>query len=211
VVSSQPVDAIVDTVVLRYFLFVDKFDILGMMLGQPIGIPRIVFDPDEGAVSEETMSELRRSMHVQERRAGDRTRPDSERADAARNSTRLAQLAHLHADGSVVTVDMTDEERGTFSRLTQASSAVKMGLRLPLSGGEAACLAICLHRGARLVTDDTDAIIALKALAPPGDNYRRIRGLLQDAANAAVVTRDEANKVHAEMRRLGFWDTESPF
>ncbi|GIV01107.1 MAG: hypothetical protein KatS3mg014_2722 [Actinomycetota bacterium] len=42
--------AILDTVVLRYFLLVGRRDLLLALLGNPVQVPRVVFDPDEGDV-----------------------------------------------------------------------------------------------------------------------------------------------------------------
>ena len=59
--SRGPARAVVDTVVLRYFLLVDRWDLLTAVLGAPIVVPRIVYDPQEGSVGETAMSEITRS------------------------------------------------------------------------------------------------------------------------------------------------------
>ncbi len=40
--SSALLSSVVDTVVLRYFLLVDKADLLIELLGIPIGVPRVI-------------------------------------------------------------------------------------------------------------------------------------------------------------------------
>ncbi len=45
---SPDAHAIVDTVVLRYFLIVGRTELLLDLLGSPIAVSRIVFDPGEG-------------------------------------------------------------------------------------------------------------------------------------------------------------------
>lgn len=209
--SSLRIDAVADTVVLRYFLFVGREDLLLELLGNPLGVPRTVFDPDEGTgVPEDVMSEIRRSTTVQRRRSVDKTRSPESRSDASHNANRLAAISDLHSAGSVVTVDMTSDERALFSRLTINSEAQSVGLRVALGMGEAACVAIAVHRGCLLATDDDDALKALHAVSPKS-KHTRIRALLCLAAERALIDRKDANTIHREMRRRGFWDTESPF
>lgn len=209
--SSSSIDSVVDTVALRYFLFVDRADLLITLLGRPIGVPRTVFDPDEGDdVPEGVMSEVRRSITVQNRRAQDPTRTDEARAIAHQNAARLQSVTHLHASGFIVTLDMTANERQVFSRLTSESEAPSAGLHIALGSGEAACVAIAVHRGHVLVTDDDDALTALDTLTT-GARRARIRALLQEAAARMLMTEEEANSTHSDMRRLGFWDKEPPF
>jgi predicted nucleic acid-binding protein len=210
VVSSPTLDCIVDTVVLRYFLFVDRADLLVSLLGRPIGVPRTVFDPDEGSgVPEEAMCELRRSIKVQMQRASDPARSDDARADARRNADRLATISALVDDGTITIVDMTTDERILFSRLTRHETAIELGVNTALGMGEAACVAIAIHRTWTLVTDDDDALKVAQALG--GKHHTRIRALLRRAAMEAHITREGANSIHAEMRRLGFWDKGRPF
>jgi predicted nucleic acid-binding protein len=209
--SSSRTDAVVDTVVLRYFLFVGREDLLLELLGSPLGVPRTVFDPDENTgLPEDVMSEIRRSIIVQRRRSLDRTRSPEFRSEAGRNADRLGAIADLHSAGSVEILDMTSEERALFSRLTINSQAASAGLRVALGMGEAACVAIAVHRDRLLVTDDDDALKALRNVSPKS-THTRIRALLCLAAERGMIDRNEANIIHREMRRLGFWDTADPF
>ena len=105
---------------------------------------------------------------------------------------------------------MTSDERAIFSRLTIDSEAQSVGLSAALGMGEAACVAIAVHRGCLLATDDDDALKALRAVSPDS-KHTRIRALLCLAAERGLIGRDDANAIHREMRRLGFWDTEDPF
>lgn len=42
-------------------------------------------------------------------------------------------------------------------------------------------------------------------------SYERIRKLLIRAAHEGHITPQEANRIHADMRDHGFWDTGRPF
>lgn len=178
--------AVVDTVVLRYFLFVERAELLAALLQPPIYVPRIVFDPDEGDVPELAMSEVTRSILVQTRTAQDETRPSDARGEASLKAERLTQVHALYARGDLIVADLTDEELRVFAQLTATAGARALGLRFRIHPGEAACVAVGLARNHVVVTDDGDALKALEALRP-GHPYERCRKL------------------------LGFRDTEPPF
>lgn len=203
--------AVVDTVVLRYFLFVDRGELLLDLLDRPIFVPRIVFDPDEGEPErEEAMSEVTRSLRVQRKTAADLSRPPAVRAMAALEADRLASASDLAARGDVEVVDLTSEEQELFARLTSKAGAAGLGLRFRIDAGEAACVALAASRGWALATDDSDALKALERLSK-GHPCERIRRLLQRAAEERLVSRDEANAIHQEMTSLGFRDETPPF
>ncbi|WP_123788449.1 hypothetical protein [Phytoactinopolyspora halophila] len=61
--------------------------------------------------------------------------------------------------------------------------------------GEAACVAIGVHRGHTVATDDGDALSVLEHLSP-GHQYERIRKLLIWMADEGVISQHEANGVH---------------
>lgn len=209
--SSESPDAVVDTVVLRYFLLVDEIDLLLKLVGSPVAVPRIVYDPDESEETpEDARSEITRSISYQRRAGDDRARGDRSRLDAAANAARLAEVAQLHARGAIVVLDLQDHELDLVGRLTSPTSCKEFGLRFPLDPGESACLAIAVHSGLVLVADDADALRALEHHRP-GHPYERIRRLLIRAADSKLCSRKRANEIHAEMRRLGFWDREEPF
>ena len=201
--------AVVDTVVLRYFLLVDQAKLLFDLLGRPIYIPRVVFDPDEGSVPDALMSEVTRSMAFQQRRAGDTARTNRERQIATRNATRLSNLLPLIRAGEIAIAELTPDEQAVFAQLVDSENELVPGRALPLGRGEAACIALALSRGWVFVTDDGDAIKALKALRPKHP-HERIRRLLARAANSGLCTAREANAIHAEMVGLGFWDKSAP-
>jgi hypothetical protein len=203
-------EAVVDTVVLRYFCFVGRQDLLLALLGSPLAVPRAVFDPDDGDVPEDAMSEVTRSILVQRRTANDPVRLPEARAQAARNAERLAAAHEMHGRGQLRVVDLDEGELELFGRLTSTDGARELGLRFPLGVGEAACVALAVARGWVLATDDQDALGALDAL-DPGHAYERIRRLLTRAASRGLIGRAEANALHAEMRRLGFRDHTAPF
>jgi len=204
----MPEPAVVDTVVLRYFLFVARQDLLLALLGRPLMVPRVVFDPDEGDVPEVAMSEVTRSIRFQRAAAADPGRLPAAKARAATNAERLRAIHEMHARGDVEVVNLDSDELVLFARLTSIDGARGLGLRFAIQPGEAACVALAVRRGWTLVTDDGDALMALEDL-DPGHAYERIRRLLQRAAQQGLISREEANELHAEMRRLGFRDRES--
>lgn len=211
VVSSESPDSVVDTVVLRYFLMVDEVELLLELLGDPIAVPRIVFDPDEpDELKEVGRSEIRRSIEYHRRVGGDAARDPDAQASAARSAHRLASISDLHRSGRVVVMDLTTAELSLLGRLTSRESCGDFGLRFPLDAGEAACLALAVTRNLALATDDGDALIALES-SSAGHRYERIRRLLITAGERGLRTKAEANDLHREMRRLGFWDTTEPF
>jgi hypothetical protein len=203
--------AILDTVVLRYFLFIDRHDLLLGLLGRPLRAPRIVFDPQEEAgLPELSMSEITRSIRIQANWAEDNKRPRHLRERAARNAQRLRQVHALHDSGDLQAEDMTDAELATFAQLLSGKQVGQMGLVAPLGPGEAAAVAIAIARGWVFASDDSDALAILEQLNP-GHPYERIRRLLQRAANEGRISRREANEIHQEMVRLGFRDRTRPF
>lgn len=208
--SSESRRSVVDTVVLRYFLLVDESDLLIDLLGTPLGVPRMIFDPDEGDVPETARSEMTRSVEFQRRVANDPAREESGRLTAATNAERLDRITECHAAGHVLTLDLTAAELRIVAQLTSPRGCKAFGLVFPLGPGEAACIGVAVTRDLVLATDDSDALRALHALAP-GHPYERIRKLLIRAGNGGHISRTRANDLHAEMRRLGFWDTEHPF
>jgi predicted nucleic acid-binding protein len=214
VVSSESPDSVIDTVVLMYFLMVDEVELLLDLLGDPIAVPRVVFDPDEPPPAEvedaDTLCEISRSIEHHRRVSQDPARNGDARQTAARNADRLATMAGLHERGHVVVLDLTAGELELLGRLTSRETCGEFGLRFPLDAGEAACLALAVSQELTLATDDTDALTAVKSHAP-GHPYERIRRLLIAAGERGVRTKLEANEIHERMRRLGFWDATMPF
>lgn len=206
----MPEPAVVDTVVLRYFLFVARQDLLVALRGRPLMVPRVVFDPDEGDVPEAAMSELTRSIRFQRRAAADSGRLAAARTRAATNAERLGAVYEMHARGDAEVVDLETEELELFARLTSTDGARELGLNFSIQAGEAACVALAVKRGWVLATDDQDALKALEAL-DAGHAYERIRRLLQRVATEGLISEEAANELHAEMRRLGLRDSDSPF
>ncbi len=209
--SSESADAVIDTVVLRYFLLVDEVDLLLKLAGSPLAVPRIVYDADETEQTpEDARSEITRIISYQRRASDDPARGENSRQEASSNATRLRAAASIHAAGALVVVDLDDQELGLVGRLTSPTTCKEFGLRFPLGPGEAACLAIAVQRDLVLVTDDTDALRALEH-HKRGHPYERIRRLLTRAAKSKLCTPKRANAIHREMRHLGFWDREEPF
>jgi hypothetical protein len=212
-VSSTPPDdpSVIDTVVIQYFLLVGRADLLLRLLGTPLRLPRVVFDPDEPKGTPPlAMSELSRAIDYYERRSRDPSRTDDERVAAAQAQRRLALVRESHARGDVEVVDMTEPERTVFAALTDSAQVEGFGLSFPLDPGEAACVAIALTRAWTIVTDDDDALTAVRSRHATHP-YERIRRLLVRAARSGFITEAEANAIHTEMTNLGFWDRQVPF
>jgi predicted nucleic acid-binding protein len=210
-VSSESPSCVVDTVVLRYFLFAGEADLLIDLLGPPIGTPRIVYDPDEANdLPNDARSVLTYSVAYQRRVSDDTAQDPDVRQRHLVNAQRLGRIDDLHQRGRVVVLDLSANEFEMVGRLTSKTECEAFGLRFPLQHGEAACLAIAVARHLVLVTDDSDALRALASVAP-GHQYERIRKLLIRAADTGLRTAAQANELHDEMRMLGFWDHDRPF
>lgn len=179
------------------------------LVGSPLAVSRTIYDPDEGDVPPEAMSEMTRAIFDQRRRFDDLLQPEDLRAAANKRMQRLHAIHSLHGIGLVEVLDMTPSELKTFATLTDPAAAASNGLLFSLAGGEAATIALAVGRGLVCATDDNDALKALATLAP-GHKYERIRKLLQRAAKEGHVTRETANRIHDDMRRAGFWDKTPP-
>ncbi|WP_419554501.1 hypothetical protein [Candidatus Poriferisodalis sp.] len=207
---------IIDTVVLMYFLLVGQERLLGELLGKPLQVPLAVYDPDDrtpqaGTVPRsEFLSEMRQSVRHYE--SGAAYAEEEEAVDHEIESfTRIKRVDDLYDDGDLVPVSMTSDERSLAARL-QSSEVATYGLKVALGPGEAACVAISYQRGWTIATDDADALKVLDRLHGARDYpYERIRKLLKRAANEGRVTREDASRLHGEMRSLGFWDTGQLF
>ncbi|MBK5222015.1 MAG: hypothetical protein JJE52_03885 [Acidimicrobiia bacterium] len=209
--SLPAASCVVDTVVLRYFLMADEVDLLLRVVGSPIAVPTIVFDPEEPPeAGDAAKSEIALSIAYQRQASRDPARDRESRGESERAAERLARTADLHAVGDLVVLDLTETELELLGRATSPTGCRTFGLRFPLHAGEAACLALAVERNLVLATDDQDALRALDAHAP-GHPYQRIRRLLIDAGEQKLCTKSHANRIHGEMRRLGFWDREAPF
>jgi len=203
--------AVVDTVILRYFYVVDQAELLFALLGEPLLVPRVVFDPDEEAkIPERAMSEITRSIFVQRMRSNDRRRDESERALAASHAARLDQVAADQAAGRIEVADLTSSETEIFAKLGSRGDPLDVGLTFALDPGEAACVAVAVERKLVLATDDSDGLKAYRALRPKG-RYERIRKLLKRAGESGLVQPAEANAIHQAMCDAGFWDKGRPF
>jgi hypothetical protein len=210
-VLLEPPKTAADTVILRYFLFVQEAELLFDLVGKPVAVPRIVYDPDEGAETPEAArSEITRSIGYQRCSAADRTRDETARRQAEAHAERLQSIRDLHTAGALTTVDLLPDEWKLVSSLTSPSGCKAFNLKFPLGAGEAACLAVAVERNLVLATDDSDALKAL-ASVPGTHPYQRIRKLLIAAATNKRISQERANAIHAEMRRLGFWDRTPPF
>jgi predicted nucleic acid-binding protein len=208
--SASPADAAVivaDTVVVNYFVAVGEFDLLRLLLGGRVHVPRAVFDPDEpGDIAEEAASELRRGLRLHQRRANDRGVGKELRERSASALPHFENLANHASRGEIVALELTLDEMRAYARLRDARFVAQYGLITGLGHGEAAAIAIALERGFGFASDDQDAIKVARALAPTMDIHR-IRGLLVDAATKGLIDKKRAKEIHSAMVRAGFWDS----
>ena len=207
---------IVDTVVLMYFLLVGQEGLLGDLLGRPLQVPVAVYDPAErelpagASPRSEFLSEMRQSVQHYEiaaEMAAESGSPDH----AIESLTSIKRIDDLYDEGGLAPIAMTQAEQLLAARL-QGGDAAEYGLKFRLGPGEAACVAISVERGWTMATDDADAFRVLDRLHD-GQSYpyERIRKLLIRAADEGRISREEANRLHDEMRSFGFWDSGRPF
>ena len=200
---------VLDTVVLLYFLLADEEELLGELIGWPFRVPFAVYDPEDRAIPLESssqpdlLSEMRQIVRYYDNIAESNGDTESLR--------RVSGVDRLHDERRLVAEAMDPLEQRLADQL-QGPSASQFGLQAPLGPGEAACVAIAHRRDWTLATDDSDALKVLSGLS--GDKpyrYERIRKLLVRAADERTITRDQANRIHAEMKAHGFWDSTCPF
>jgi len=210
---------VVDTMVLHYFLVVDRVELLLELLDPPVSVPRIVFDPDDDQGVDAMVSELRQNIRYEERVAntpvpshGEDTtlELESARATAETRAERLRGIEPLVENGAIQVLDLTEDELDMVGRLTSREPDPALGILVALQDGEAACVAVAVERAWTLATDDGDALRVLDRLAPDHP-YERIRRLLIRGATDGLVTEAEANEIHEAMTRAGFWDRTQPF
>jgi len=208
---SSSARAVADTVVLRYFLFVDRMGLLLDLLGEPIVVPDAVYSPDEEEVeNEHLVSEIERSIRWQRAAARDRRRPEDKRRQAAGLERRLLEVrGHVDA-GRIVVEQLSTSEIDLFVRLTSVEHVAEFGIVAPLGAGEAACIAIAHEQSMTLVTDDNDALRAFDAIKK-GAAYERIRKLLIRAASEGLIDVEQANGIYGEIVALGFYGDQFPF
>ncbi|MYB77470.1 MAG: hypothetical protein F4X83_10330 [Chloroflexi bacterium] len=202
---------IIDTVVLLYFMLTRREQLLLRLLGSPLRVPLVVYDPEEEELPvpalqrAELLSEMRQAIRHYEIRA--RTSP----ADKVRFE-RLRTIDDLHRKGMLETVPLVEDELQLAAELQSREAVSRFTVRTPLGAGEASCVSIAFRRGWTIATDDNDALTVLSELHGSEDfAYHRIRSLLIRAGNEGLVTRDEANRIHEDMRAEGFWDAGTPF
>ena len=202
---------IIDTVVLLYFMLTRREQLLLRLLGRPLQVPLVVYDPEEEGLPTpalqraELLSEMRQAIRHYE------TRARTSAADRDRFN-RLRNIDDLHREGLLETVSLQDDERLLAADLQSREAVARFTVRTPLGAGEASCVAIAFRRGWTIATDDNDALTVLSELHGGEDfAYHRIRSLLIRAGDEGLVTRDEANRIHQDMRAEGFWDAGTPF
>lgn len=196
---------IVDTVVVLYFLLVDQAALLRRLLGEPLRVPIAVFDPEERSLPPEA---LRHSEFLSEMRQAVRYYEVAARSDpaAAQQLERLLRLDSMYDLGQLEIVALTDEERTLAAHLQSRRVVAEHAIKAPLGAGEAACVAIAFKRGWIPVTDDSAALTVLAELLGRDYPYERIRRLLLRSIEEGLLSTDEAARIHAEMRQVGFWD-----
>jgi hypothetical protein len=199
-------DAIVDTVVVNYFLALGRFGMLAELLGGAVCVPSSVYDADDAhVIRDEALSELERGLRLHRRRACDGRLEPRLRERSLRALPHFESLPGLAAEGALVTLTMSPDELRLYAALRDAGASGRYGLLVGLGRGEAAALAIAETRRLRLATDDQDCIRVASARTP-GFRPVRIRWLLCEAVRRRLIGLDEARELHASMLAIGFWD-----
>lgn len=206
--SDRP--TIVDTSVLLYFLLVGHDELLRHLIGEPLRCPLSVFDPADRSFSEtklvrsDLLSEFRQAIRHYEFATQLGIEPVL--------LERVKKVDVLYGEGSLEYVEMRDEELRFAALLQSSEGATEHGLRMPLGPGEAACQAIAWNRDWTIASDDEDALKVLDGMSGGRTYpYERVRRLLTRAAEEDRISVSEANTLHFEMQRLGFWDSTAPF
>lgn len=200
-----------DTVVLMYFLLVGREELLFSLIGEPIGLPLAVYDPSENPLLDDPRrrSDLLSEMHqaIRHYAIGSRGDPSSKES-----LDRLCRIQDIYNTKRIQCVVLSPDEANLAAYLQSHDCLTEFGLKFPLGPGEASCVAIAWLRGVCVATDDNDALHVLEQLHDHREfPHERIRRLLVRAATSALITRGDANLIHEEMRRHGFWDTGRPF
>jgi len=202
---------IIDTVALLYFMLTRQEQLLLRLLGVPLRVPLAVYDPEEGGLPVEALhrAELLSEMRQAIRHYEIRTRT----SDLGRTQfERLRRIDDLHRQGLLEVVKLRDDELLLAAALQSRAGVARYTIRTPLGAGEASCVAIAFRRGWAIATDDNDTLTVLSELHGDKDfEFHRIRSLLIRAGNEGFETRNEANRIHGEMRSEGFWDLQMPF
>jgi len=201
---------VVDTVVLMYFTLVDELDLLMALAPDGLYTTPTVFDPDDAEASADAGCEIAATRHYYDQASSDPRLPAREQRRAEVAVQRVSAVDRLYQANKLHVAVLSDDEIDLFASLASTNSAQEVGLRRKLHPGEASCLAVAASRSWTLATDDSDALKALKKLAPQC-GYERIRRLLIRAAVEARISEAQANRIHSEMRSWGFWDNKPPF
>lgn len=208
---SSERSCILDTVVLLYFLLAGQDGLLRRLIGDPMSVPVAVYDPEERSLPQEA---LRRSELLSEMRQAIRHYEVLARSEpaSAKLLDRLRQVDWLYDHGHLQVIALMDDERVLAARLQSHQAVADHSIRVPLGPGEAACVAIAFQRGWTIATDDAAAFTVLGELHGGRTyGYERIRKLLIRATDEKLITPAEAERIHAEMKQLGFWDAGTLF
>jgi predicted nucleic acid-binding protein len=194
ITSEPPPDAVVcNTTPLRYFCFVDRFELLVRILGGQVRVPRQVFDPEDDLEGPDALlSEIGRTTVYWQRRGS--------RGSAIRNYSRLREL-RLRTDLEIV--DLTPAETTLYAELTSRRRVAEYGLRRPLGSGEAAVLAVAELRRWAVALDDSDGRKVLRARYQ-GCVIWTTQELLKRGVAQGMVTTTDAVAIYSAMLDEGY-------
>lgn len=114
----------------------------------------------------------------------------------AKGADLVALLEDLIANENLVSIsidDSSEEEIWTYAELL---------LQNKLGQGESASIAIASHRGFDIATDDEIAGEVCKAICPSVSIFGT-GNLLNMAVRDSLISREEADSIHAKIRRKG--------
>ena len=212
--SREPI--VVDPSVLAYHARTDAIDCITGRSDCRVVTTEIAYDPDETSYGspihpdEAALSEIPRMMNYFNIRRSDPRLTQSDRDTAIGDFDGLAHVAERYVSGDLEVIGLKDSEMVYYSKLASDNSAQKMGLRRAISPGAASCIAVAFGRTLPLASDDKDALKAL-TLLHPDHPVLRTQDLLIGAVDDGLISEGQANEIHADMVRRGFWDTSAPY
>lgn len=207
---------IVDPSVLAYHARTGAIDCITRRSDWRVATTEIAYDPDETSYGspicpdEDALSEIPRMMGYFKVRRSDPRLTQADRDTAIGDFDGLAHVAERYVSGALVVIGLKDSEMVYFSKLASDSSAQEIGLRRAISPGAASCIAVAVGRTLPLASDDKDALKAL-TLLHPNHPILRTQDILIGAVDDRLITKTQANEIHADMVRRGFWDTCTPY
>lgn len=202
----MPSPFVADHSFLRAFLVTREVPLARRVLDSPLHVPPAIYDPaNDDDRPQPQRSEVRRGLDHWRNRLAEANPGSAAYAHAEYMVESFEQIVSLESAGDVVPVELTHPELVRLGQLTDRDWLRSRGFRGWIHSGEAMSLAVALEREWGLAADDNDALQLLEILSP-GHPTMRVRRCLLMAVERDLISCQEARSLHAEMKRLGFWD-----